>query len=74
MFGKDFIQRAQKEKEECFEIYNKKSGKSKSVKTIKILDGQKSSLCSWICKNGTKKDFQKFKTIFKIIEGIIIEK
>lgn len=33
-----------------------------------VIDSAKSSLCDWLCENGTHKDFKPFQVVFDLIE------
>ncbi len=54
-------------------IYANKSGEEDKVEETKLVkDGQKSNMCNWLCKDGTKEDFKHFDTIFSIIEEVFL--
>ena len=36
-----------------------------------IAKDEKTNLCDWLCKHGTKEDFQYFSDIFEILEQIL---
>ncbi len=42
--------------------------------SYRVNKDKKGDLCNWICKNGTKDDFNNFEKIFEIIESIIQKK
>lgn len=67
LFKKTFLDNVIKENKECFS-YLVKGGKKENHR---IIDGQKQTICKWICDNGQKKDFKNFEKIFEIIDSII---
>ena len=36
-----------------------------------VNDSEKGNLCEWICKNGTREDFEHFQVVFDIIEEVL---
>lgn len=52
-------------------IEGTKRGRDYVEEQYEINKDEKKNFCDWICENGTKEDFDPFKIIFDIIEGII---
>ena len=36
-----------------------------------VNDSEKGKLCEWICKNGTREDFEHFQVVFDMIEEVL---
>lgn len=68
LFNSITIEKLRKQKEDCFESHFVGSEQKK----LKILNGKKQEVCTWLCENGDLTDFEKFKVIFKIIEDTIL--
>ena len=69
LFEDNLIDKSKTENPKCFGFMVD----GEEEKNHKITDGEKQTICDWICKNGTKDDFKNFKKIFNIIKSIITE-
>ncbi|MCK9578493.1 AAA family ATPase [bacterium] len=67
LFEKKLIDRAKEGNLKCFQY----RVVGTEEKEHKIVDGQKQTVCTWICQNGSRDDFKNFKEIFKIIKKIV---
>ena len=68
LFTETFIEKVKKAKNGCFQFQMV----GEEIKNFQIVNGKKQEVCTWICKNGTKDDFENFSEIIKIIESIIV--
>ncbi|MFA5792137.1 MAG: AAA family ATPase [Candidatus Paceibacterota bacterium] len=67
LFTKTFIEKVKKVKPDCFEFHTIGT----EIKNFQIVNRRKQEVCTWICENGTKNDFENFSEIIKIIENIL---
>ena len=76
LFGKGALEKALHDKPSFIDIDHEHTrtdqGKRITVpERWEINDNEKTNLCNWLCKNGTKDDFQHFKVIFQLLQDIL---
>jgi len=68
LFSKNFIDKAKEIKADSFQFQTVGT----EIKNFQIVNGKKSDICTWICENGIKNDFEEFSKIIETIETILI--
>lgn len=77
LFPENTIEKARKSKEAFFDytpaITRKVRGRDHvELEKYEVNKDEKNNLCTWICENGIKDDFDNFSKIIEIIENILI--
>ena len=71
LFSKSTIDKIKDKKIEFLDFITYQKGGNSPTEIVKILDGQKTNLCIWLCENGTEEDFKNFESIFVMLNQII---
>ncbi len=76
LFEKRTLKKARKFKPAFIDIHGEHSatirGEEKSIPVKWTVNkDEKTNLCDWLCKNGTKNDFKHFQVIFDLLEEIL---
>ena len=73
LFSKESLEKARSFKPEIIDVRDAHSEKVRGQlqvhpETWTVNEDEKTNLCSWLCENGTAKDFQHFEVIFDLLE------
>lgn len=74
LFSKETINKIEKEKPQYIDFtqsHKRIRGEENKNYTYFVNKDEKGNLCNWICKNGTKEDFENFKVILEIIDEFL---
>lgn len=76
LFGRETLLRACEYRSEFIDIEFERKGRQRGeTKTIpekwSVNEDEKTSLCEWICENGTRVDFRHFTGLFALLEGVL---
>ena len=76
LFGKATLENARSCKATFFDIELENKGVKDGLDTIipekwTVTKSEKTNLCSWLCENGIKVDFENFQVIFDLIEEVL---
>lgn len=76
LFGQELIQRAAAEQTNFFDITgaHKKTERGATTNVPEkwqVNKDEKERLCEWVCSNGSREDFEGFRTVFEVIEQVL---
>ena len=73
LFSQSTLEKAREHKSDFITVTSEyvvtERGESKTVpEKWEVHSDEKTNLCTWLCENGTKDDFQYFQTVFELLE------